>query len=69
MFMIEPEINIINRCHSYYDEAVKLLVDLRDFSKKINKEMIFKVRMRSIYEKPSRKPSFIRQSKNAGQHG
>ena len=49
-----------------YDEAVKLLVDLRDLSKKINNEMIFEDRMRSIYEKHSRKPSLIRRLKNAG---
>ena len=49
-----------------YDEAVKLLVDLSDLSKKINKETIFKEKLRSIYEKHSRKPSLIRRLKNAG---
>jgi hypothetical protein len=48
-----------------YDEAVKLLVDLRDLSKKINKESMFKDKMRSIYEKHSRKPSLVRRLKNA----
>jgi hypothetical protein len=52
-----------------YDEAVKLLVDLRDLSKKINKESMFKDKMRSIYEKHSRKPSLIRRLKNAGLDG
>ena len=49
-----------------YDEAVKLLVDLSDLSKKINKETIFKEKLRNIYEKHSRKPSLIRRLKNAG---
>jgi hypothetical protein len=49
-----------------YDEAVKLLVDLSDLSKKINNEMIFKDKMRSIYEKHSRKPSLVRRLKNSG---
>jgi hypothetical protein len=31
-----------SRAQVDYDEAVKLLVDLNDLSKKINKEMIFK---------------------------
>ena len=52
-----------------YDEAVKLLVDLRDLSKKINKESMFKDKMRSIYEKHSRKPSLVRRLKNAGLDG
>lgn len=52
-----------------YDEAVKLLVDLRDLSKKINNEMIFEDKMRSIYEKHSRKPSLIRRLKDAGLDG
>jgi len=49
-----------------YDEAVKLLVDLRDLSKKINNETMFKENLRSIYEKHSRKPSLVRRLKNAG---
>ena len=52
-----------------YDEAVKLLVDLRDLSKKINKESMFKDKMGSIYEKHSRKPSLVRRLKNAGLDG
>ena len=52
-----------------YDEAVKLLVDLRDLSKKINNETIFKEKLRSIYEKHSRKPSLVRRLKNAGLDG
>ena len=49
-----------------YDEAVKLLVDLRDLSRKINNETMFKENLRSIYEKHSRKPSLVRRLKNAG---
>ena len=52
-----------------YDEAVKLLVDLHDLSKKINKENMFKDKMRSVYEKHCRKPSLIRRLKNAGLNG
>ncbi len=49
-----------------YDEAVKLLVDLRDLSKKNNNETIFKEKMRTIYEKHSKKSSLVRRLKNAG---
>ena len=49
-----------------YDEAVKLLVDLRDLGKKINKRMLFNDKMKGIYEKHSRKSSFARRLKNAG---
>jgi len=52
-----------------YDEAVKLLVDLSDLSKRINKESMFKDKMRSIYEKHGRKPSLVRRLKNAGLDG
>ena len=52
-----------------YDEVVKLLVDLRDLSKKINNETTFKEKLRSIYEKHSRKPSLVRRLKNAGLDG
>ncbi|NVM20148.1 MAG: hypothetical protein HWN68_00020 [Desulfobacterales bacterium] len=54
---------------SNYDEAVTLLVDLRDLSKKISKDKIFKERLRSIREKHSRKPSFVRRLKNVGLDG
>ena len=54
---------------SNYDEAVKLLVDLRDLSKKVGKEKIFEERLRSIRKKHSRKPSFVRCMKNVGLDG
>jgi hypothetical protein len=52
-----------------YDEAVKLLVDLSDLSKKMNNETIFKEKLRHIYDNHSRKPSLIRRLKNAGLNG
>jgi hypothetical protein len=52
-----------------YDEAVKLLLDLHDLSKKINNETTFKENLRSIYEKHSRKPSLVRRLENAGLDG
>jgi hypothetical protein len=51
---------------SNYDEAVKLLVDLRDLSKKINNEMIFKGKLGRIRKNNSRKPSFVSRLKNVG---
>ncbi|MBC8394638.1 MAG: hypothetical protein H8E17_18970 [Deltaproteobacteria bacterium] len=52
-----------------YDEAVQLLVDLRDLSKKQNNETAFKNKMRGIYEKHRRKSSFIRRLAKAGLSG
>ncbi len=49
-----------------YDEAVKLLVDLRDLNKEIDNDLIFKDKMRRIYEKHHRKSSFIGRLKKNG---
>ncbi len=46
-----------------YDEAVKLLVDLRDLGKKSGKISRFNNRLGDIHEKHIRKPSFIRRLK------
>jgi hypothetical protein len=51
---------------SDYDEALKLLVDLRDLSKKSNKKMFFEDKVQSIHEKHQRKSTFIRRLKKAG---
>ncbi len=60
---------IETRRQSDYDEAVNLLVDLRDLSKKINKDSIFKEKVKSIHEKHSRKSSFVRRLTNVGLDG
>ena len=57
---------IETKSQSHYDEAVSLLVDLRDLSKKIKKEKIFKAKLRSIHAKHSRKPSFVKRLADAG---
>ena len=54
---------IETRGQSDYDEAVKLLVDLRDLSKKVNKEEVFQDKLRSIHDKHCRKSSFVRRLK------
>lgn len=46
-----------------YDEAVQLLVDLRDLGKKSGKISRFNNRLGDIHEKHIRKPSFIRRLK------
>jgi len=57
---------IESRSQSDYDEAVTLLVDLRDLSKKIKKEKIFKAKLRNIHTKHSRKSSFLKRLTNSG---
>ena len=52
-----------------YDEAVKLLVDLRDIDKGKGNEMAFKGKLGDIREKHLRKPSLIRRLKDAGLDG
>jgi hypothetical protein len=42
-----------------YDEAVKLLVDLRDFNKNTGKEKAFNKKLKTICEKHHRKPTFL----------
>jgi len=49
-----------------YDEAVTLLVDLRDISRKKNKENIFEDIFRGIYETHRRKTSLMRRFIEAG---
>jgi len=42
-----------------YDEAVKLLVDLRDLNKKTGKDKVFKQKLKTICETHHRKVSFL----------
>jgi hypothetical protein len=49
-----------------YDEAVKLLVDLRDLNKKTGKEKAFKQKLKTICEKHRRKVSFLNRLQKAG---
>jgi hypothetical protein len=49
-----------------YDEAVKLLVDLRDLSSRTKKKKKFKEKLENISDKYRRKTSFIRRLTDAG---
>ena len=49
-----------------YDEAVKLLVDLRDLNKKTGKEKAFKQKLKTICENHHRKVSFLNRLQKAG---
>lgn len=49
-----------------YDEAVRLLVDLRDIDKRNGNETAFKRKLEDIREKHRRKPSFVRRLSEAG---
>lgn len=56
--------NIINtRQPGKYDEAVKLLVDLRDLSKKMNKAKTFDEKLKKICETHIRKSTFLSRLK------
>jgi len=48
-----------------YDEAVKLLIDLKDLAKKNNTTSLFKSKLMAIRENHSRKPSFINRIDSA----
>lgn len=49
-----------------YDEAVELLVDLRDINKKTGKEKDFKQKLKTICENHHRKVSFLKRLQKAG---
>jgi hypothetical protein len=49
-----------------YDEAVKLLVDLRDLNKKTGKEKVFNRKFKTICENHGRKLSFLNRLQKAG---
>jgi len=52
-----------------YDEAVKLLVDLRDLHKKTGMEKAFKKKLKTICENHHRKVSFLNRLQKAGLGG
>ena len=49
-----------------HDEAVKLLVDLKDLNKKIGKDKVFNDKLKTIRETHSRKSSFLSRLKKVG---
>ena len=49
-----------------YDEAVRLLIDLKDLAKKNNAASLFKSKLMAIRENHSRKPSLISRINSAG---
>ncbi len=49
-----------------YDEAVKLLVDLRDLNKKTGKEKTFNKKLKTICENHHRKSTFLNRLKKGG---
>jgi hypothetical protein len=50
---------ILTRTPKSYDEAVKLLIDLKDLAKKNNATSLFKSKLMTIQEEHRRKASFI----------
>jgi len=63
---IKIENLIDTRQTAKYDEAVKLLIDLRDLGKKTNQINIFNEKLKKITDKHIRKSSFIGRLKKAG---
>ncbi|XCN72430.1 MAG: hypothetical protein Q3M24_19370 [Candidatus Electrothrix aestuarii] len=56
---------ILTRNPKNYDEAVNLLIDLKDLAKKNNVTSLFKSKLMAIQEEHSRKSSFIRRIDSA----
>jgi hypothetical protein len=52
-----------------YDQAVKMLVDLRDLNKKTGKEKTFNIKLKTICENHRRKSTFLNRLKNVGMSG
>jgi hypothetical protein len=52
-----------------YDEAVSLLIDLRDLNKTVGKESAFNAKLQKIREKHHRKPTFLDRLKRKGLGG
>ncbi len=52
-----------------YDEAVKLMVDLRDLNKKTGTEKAFKQKLKTTCENHHRKVSFMNRLQKAGLRG
>ena len=57
---------IVLKQAAQYDEAVKLLVDLRDLYKKTGKETAFNKKLKTICENHHRKVSFLNRLQKAG---
>ncbi|MEJ2111681.1 MAG: hypothetical protein P8Z37_17585, partial [Acidobacteriota bacterium] len=49
-----------------YDEAVKLLIDLRDLAARRDDVHSFQVRHRELCEKNAKKPSLLRRMEKSG---
>jgi len=58
--------NIDSKQPAKYDEAVKLLVDLRDLNKKTGTEKAFNRKYKTICENHHRKVSFLNRLQKAG---
>jgi len=52
-----------------YDEAIKLLVDLRDLNKADGKQSVFNAKLQKIRERHHRKPTFLDRLKRKGLKG
>lgn len=52
-----------------YDEAVQLLLKLRDLARHRGQEMAFQQRLNHIYSQYSRRSALLRRLRNAGLHG
>jgi hypothetical protein len=52
-----------------YDQAVKMLVDLRDLNKKTEKEKAFNKKLKTICENHRRKSAFLNRLKKTGLKG
>jgi len=61
--------NIDSKQPAKYDEAVKLLVDLRDLNKKTGTEKAFNRKYKTICENHHRKVSFLNRLQKAGLEG
>ena len=61
--------NIVLKKAAKYDEAVKLLVDLRDLYLKTGKEKTFKKKLKTICENHYRKMAFLDRLQKAGLRG
>ena len=60
---------IITKQPAKYDEAVKLLVDLRDLNKKTGTEKAFNQKLKTICENHYRKVTFLNRLQKAGLSG
>lgn len=59
------DVLILTKKPKDYDEAVRLLIDLKDLAKKANTTSLFKSKLMAIRENHSRKSSFINRIDSA----